>query len=133
MTLRALSFSPGRHAGVGSLFPHEKTIPEEAIVEGEGKGTVGDTAGPGLGLGLGLSPLSLSDSMTLEPEQVERSFMSGVSGASGWDKLRRHVVKHDWATIRDALYVARHEHMSAVDECVSVPWRGVVVWRGGVT
>ncbi|GFZ51509.1 hypothetical protein JCM24511_09276 [Saitozyma sp. JCM 24511] len=126
MTLRALSFSPGRHAGVGGLFPHEKTIPEEAIVEGEGKGTVGDTAGtgpgPGLGLGLGLSPLSLSDSMTLEPEQVERSFMSGVSGASGWDKLRRHVVKHDWATIRDALYVARHEHMSAVDECTRLNW-----------
>ena len=97
MTLRSLSFSPGRHVGVGGLFPHEKTIPEEAIVEGEGKGTVGDSAGPGLGLGL--SPLSLSDSL-LESEQVDRSFMSGVSGASGWDRLRRHVVKHDWATIQ---------------------------------
>ncbi|KAL7421435.1 hypothetical protein Q5752_004321 [Cryptotrichosporon argae] len=28
---------------------------------------------------------------------------------------RRHVVEHDWRTIRDALHVARHEHMSPVD------------------
>ena len=32
---------------------------------------------------------------------------------------RRHVVQHNWASIRDAMYIAKHEHMSSVDECVS--------------
>ena len=30
---------------------------------------------------------------------------------------KRHVVKHDWSSIRAALWIAKHEHMSAVDEC----------------
>jgi len=29
---------------------------------------------------------------------------------------RRHVVQHDWATIRAALHIAKHEHMSSVDD-----------------
>jgi len=30
---------------------------------------------------------------------------------------KRHVVKHDWSSIRAALWIAKHEHMSGVDEC----------------
>lgn len=29
---------------------------------------------------------------------------------------RRHVVKHDWSSIRAALWIAKHEHMSTVDD-----------------
>ncbi|ODN74799.1 hypothetical protein L202_07114 [Cryptococcus amylolentus CBS 6039] len=43
---------------------------------------------------------------------------SDVSSSSGWGLLKRHVVDHDWGTIRNALHVARHEHMSGID---SVP------------
>jgi 5'-nucleotidase len=32
---------------------------------------------------------------------------------------KRHVVRHDWSAIRDALHVARHEHLSAIDCFVS--------------
>ena len=44
----------------------------------------------------------------------------GTTGTSGAG--RRHVVQHDWASIRDAMHIAKHEHMSAVDECVSFPF-----------
>ncbi|WWC97747.1 hypothetical protein V866_004633 [Kwoniella sp. B9012] len=42
--------------------------------------------------------------------------VSERSASSAWGVLRRHVVQHDWGTIRDALHVAKHEHMSSVDE-----------------
>ena len=32
---------------------------------------------------------------------------------------KRHVVQHDWASIRDALHVSKNEHVSSVDVCVS--------------
>ncbi|WVQ75350.1 hypothetical protein IAR50_004969 [Cryptococcus sp. DSM 104548] len=40
---------------------------------------------------------------------------SDISSSSGWGLLKRHVVDHDWGTIRNALHVARHEHMSGID------------------
>jgi 5'-nucleotidase len=45
--------------------------------------------------------------------------MTSTDGA-GWGAVRRHVVKHDWRSIRDALFVGRNEHMSDVDDCVSI-------------
>ncbi|OWZ73671.1 hypothetical protein AYX14_00816 [Cryptococcus neoformans] len=40
---------------------------------------------------------------------------SEISESSAWGRLRRHVVQHDWGTIRNALHVAKHEHMSGLD------------------
>ncbi|KGB76109.2 hypothetical protein CNBG_1947 [Cryptococcus deuterogattii R265] len=40
---------------------------------------------------------------------------STISESSPWGRLRRHVVQHDWGTIRNALHVAKHEHMSGLD------------------
>ncbi|KAE8543376.1 hypothetical protein D1P53_000082 [Cryptococcus gattii VGV] len=40
---------------------------------------------------------------------------SAISESSPWGRLRRHVVQHDWGTIRNALHVAKHEHMSGLD------------------
>ncbi|KAK4685256.1 hypothetical protein P7C73_g4898, partial [Tremellales sp. Uapishka_1] len=37
------------------------------------------------------------------------------TGNSTWSTLRHHVVSHDWKTIRDALHVAKNEHVSSVD------------------
>lgn len=45
--------------------------------------------------------------------------MTSTEGGAGWGAVRRHVVKHDWRSIRDALFVGRNEHMSDVDDCVS--------------
>ncbi|WWC73295.1 uncharacterized protein I206_107262 [Kwoniella pini CBS 10737] len=42
--------------------------------------------------------------------------VSERSTGSAWGVLKRHVVQHDWSTIRDALHVAKNEHMSSVDE-----------------
>lgn len=44
---------------------------------------------------------------------------SAISESSPWGRLRRHVVQHDWGTIRNALHVAKHEHMSGLDVVVS--------------
>lgn len=44
---------------------------------------------------------------------------SEISESSAWGRLRRHVVQHDWGTIRNALHVAKHEHMSGLDVLVS--------------
>lgn len=51
---------------------------------------------------------------TTESEDVE---MSNSTTLSTWSFLRRHVVEHDWVTIREALHIAKHEHMSEVDPC----------------
>jgi hypothetical protein len=53
------------------------------------------------------------------------SVMSANGGAGpgsnvAWNALRRHVVKHDRNSIRDALLIGRTEHMSTVDTCVSI-------------
>lgn len=70
---------------------------------------------PGPGPNANWSPLSthaelpLQDSVaSLPPRPVD-----------GWGSIRRHVVKHDRRSIRDALWVGRNEHMSGVDDCVS--------------
>lgn len=44
-----------------------------------------------------------------------------ASAADGTDApvQKRHVVRHDWSAIRDALHIARHEHLSAIDCFVS--------------
>lgn len=42
----------------------------------------------------------------------------GAGSNLGWNSLRRHVVKHDRNSIRDALLIGRTEHMSGVDTCV---------------
>jgi len=56
------------------------------------------------------------------PSSPRTSFLPAVrehsfSSTSTWSILRRHVVMHDWVTIRDAMHIAKHEHMSAVDAC----------------
>lgn len=53
------------------------------------------------------------------------SMVSANGGAEqgsnvAWNALRRHVVKHDRNSIRDALLIGRTEHMSTVDTCVSI-------------
>ncbi|BEJ13733.1 hypothetical protein CspHIS471_0309070 [Cutaneotrichosporon sp. HIS471] len=50
-----------------------------------------------------------------ESELVELS--TSTSSTSGWGMLRRRVIEHDWVTIREAMHVAKHEHMSDVDPC----------------
>ncbi|WVN91141.1 uncharacterized protein L203_106393 [Cryptococcus depauperatus CBS 7841] len=40
---------------------------------------------------------------------------SEVSDSSAWGTLKKHVVLHDWGTIRNALHIAKHEHMSSMD------------------
>lgn len=45
---------------------------------------------------------------------------SPMSETSGFWMGRRHVVEHDWGSIRDALHVAKNEHVSSVDICVSL-------------
>lgn len=44
---------------------------------------------------------------------------SASEASAGWGLLRRHTVKHDRMSIRDALFIGRNEHMSGVDSCVS--------------
>ena len=52
---------------------------------------------------------------------------SGMREPNPWDSPastgtgngRRHVVNHSWAAIRDAMHVAKHEHLSEVDCLVS--------------
>lgn len=46
--------------------------------------------------------------VVIEGEQVQVQ-------ESGWDFLRHHVVQHDWDFIKEAIYLAKHEHMSDVD------------------
>lgn len=58
--------------------------------------------------------LSISGDSLLSPI----SEASGMSFASGSTQTRRHVVQHSWASIRAALYIAKHEHMSEIDRCV---------------
>jgi 5'-nucleotidase len=58
------------------------------------------------------SGVGMSDSVASLPANPE--------AAGGWGQVRRHVVKHDWRSIRDALFVGRNEHMSDVDDCVSL-------------
>jgi hypothetical protein len=57
--------------------------------------------------GPGSAPASATDA------PLDYSF----SSTSTWSILRRHIVTHDWMTIRDAMHIAKHEHMSSVDPC----------------
>jgi 5'-nucleotidase len=45
--------------------------------------------------------------------------MSPVSESGSAGAGKRHVVSHDWVGIRDAMHVAKNEHLSGVDVCVS--------------
>ena len=47
--------------------------------------------------------------------------MSPRSERSGFGQGKRHVVEHDWGSIRAAMHIAKHEHLSSVDVCVSFP------------
>lgn len=55
------------------------------------------------------SPLTNKDTASPVPEK------------SGSGTGKRHVVQHDWANIRDALHIAKNEHVSGVDVFVSQP------------
>lgn len=71
------------------------------------------------------SSIASSPRVPLSPLTEMNSPMSDMNG-------KRHVVQHDWASIRDALHVAKNEHVSSVDVCVS-PWLrlvGLVFWAG---
>ncbi|TXT12211.1 uncharacterized protein COLE_02621 [Cutaneotrichosporon oleaginosum] len=65
------------------------------------------------------------DSPTASPVQThfmsvdteEEEGMTASLTASTWVSLRRHVIEHDWVTIREAMHMAKHEHMSDVDPC----------------
>ncbi|WVW79106.1 hypothetical protein I302_101071 [Kwoniella bestiolae CBS 10118] len=68
---------------------------------------------------LSSSPQSNKGFLSPNPTNSHNNVLSPVSERSensAWGVLRRHVVQHDWGTIRDALHVAKHEHMSGVDE-----------------
>lgn len=39
------------------------------------------------------------------------------SSTSTWSILKRHIVQHDWVSIRDAMHIAKHEHMASVEGC----------------
>lgn len=60
-----------------------------------------------------------SASGTSPSQEMSNSLASLPEQGNGWGTVRRHVVKHDWRSIRDALFVGRNEHMSDVDDCVS--------------
>jgi hypothetical protein len=64
----------------------------------------------------------MSDSLSSLPSN------GNGGGERGWGQVRRHVVKHDWRSIRDALFVGRNEHMSDVDDFVS-PLFSRWLWR----
>ncbi len=51
-----------------------------------------------------------------QPDE-EMDLSSSTISMSTWTSLRRHVIEHDWVTIREALHIAKHEHMSEVDPC----------------
>lgn len=53
----------------------------------------------------------------------EEMDMTSSTTMTTWSTLRRHVVEHDWVTIREALHIAKHEHMSEVDPCNGVQIR----------
>lgn len=57
------------------------------------------TAGGGSGDGQG-------EQETVEVQEVQET---------NWETLRHHVVQHDWTFIKEAIYLAKHEHMSDVD------------------
>jgi 5'-nucleotidase len=57
---------------------------------------------------------------------------SPVSETSGHAPHKRYVVKHDWSSIRAALWIAKHEHMSTVDECKGSDMRRQGPKRGGL-
>ncbi|WWC91447.1 uncharacterized protein L201_006393 [Kwoniella dendrophila CBS 6074] len=78
---------------------------------------------------------SPSSSLSSSPQSMKSQFLSpsnshilsnsgilspvsevSTTSSSGWGILKKHVVQHDWNTIRDALHVAKNEHMSSVDE-----------------
>ncbi|WVQ81605.1 hypothetical protein IAT38_003729 [Cryptococcus sp. DSM 104549] len=62
-----------------------------------------------------LSPTATGTGNSLSPNPVVQSPTSEKSASQAWGTLRKHVVQHDWGTIRDALHVAKHEHMSSLD------------------
>jgi hypothetical protein len=58
--------------------------------------------------------------MSLQSPKNEEG--GGVEGPVGDEvEVKRHVVQHDWNGIRDAMHVAKHEHLSGVDVFVSPP------------
>ncbi|WWC64228.1 uncharacterized protein I303_106837 [Kwoniella dejecticola CBS 10117] len=72
---------------------------------------------------LSSSPQSTKSFLSPQLQNSQHLHNSGIlspvseqSTGSAWGVLRRHVVQHDWNTIRDALHVAKNEHMSSVDE-----------------
>ncbi|WWD20985.1 hypothetical protein CI109_105465 [Kwoniella shandongensis] len=68
---------------------------------------------------LSSSPQSLKNlSFLHQGQQLREPVLSPVSersASSAWGNLRRHVVTHDWGSIRDALHIAKNEHMSSLD------------------
>ncbi|KAK8843476.1 hypothetical protein IAR55_007135 [Kwoniella newhampshirensis] len=68
---------------------------------------------------LSSSPQSFKDHHLLNNlHQGQQGVLSPVSERSvnsAWGNLRRHVVTHDWGSIRDALHIAKNEHMSSMD------------------
>lgn len=74
-----------------------------------------------------------SESTDSSPERSKHDFSPGSPDVSfssmsidtmsmdlspeSWSLLRRHVVEHDWVTIREAMHVAKNEHMSSIDAC----------------
>jgi len=64
------------------------------------------------------SPFRTLHSPPFSPTDEEVSLMSPPLSPShvGRDGVgKRHVVQHDWGTIRAAMLIARHEHLSCVD------------------
>lgn len=70
----------------------------------------------------GLSASTISSALSESPTSPGASILLSPGGTS-----RRHVVNHSDNEIRDALHVARHDHMSDAD-CFVSPLRAKSLW-----
>lgn len=68
-------------------------------------GAAASSQGPAQGQAQGQASGQQEDAV-VEGEEVQET---------NWETLRHHVVQHDWTFIKEAIYLAKHEHMSDVD------------------
>ena len=134
----SLSASPQmNHSPLHPSAPHvafNLGSPASAIGHGQGQG-------PSFSPGAASISSNYSDAssqgifggMSMNGSMISTNGGGGTAMGSNmpWNTLRRHVVKHDRNSIRDALLIGRTEHMSAVDSCVcpSVSLSIMTIWR----
>lgn len=63
------------------------------------------------------SPIRDMSNSPTSTYDLSSSTLSVETSMESWAYARRHVVEHNWVTIREAMHVARNEHMSSIDQC----------------